>query len=109
MTETPSQIALPTFGNLATFSIGQLEAMLIAWEWIRDQPDWALWHEGAKIFMLQLETELERRQEERSRLALRQAITGWCMANNRTWGPINPRAAADAVEEMLTHWRDSHP
>lgn len=103
------QIPLPTFAHLAAFSSGQLEAMLIAWEWIRDQPDWAMWHEGAKDFIVKIEAELNRRQQERSRSALCQAIANWGMANNRFWGPADAREATKAVEELLLNWGDYQP
>lgn len=99
------QIPLPTFEHLASFSLGQLEAMLIAWEWIRDQPEWTMWHEGAKTLIGQIEAELEQRAQERSHLALRRAITNWGTANNRLWSSADARAATDAVEKLLLHWR----
>ncbi|GEM_PF-3618060 len=110
MTEraTP-QIPLPTFDNWASFSVGQLEAMLIAWEWIRDQPEWAMWHEGAKGFLREIEAELDRRAQERSRIALRRAIADWSMARNRLWTPVDAHRVTEAVEKLLSEWGDYRP
>jgi hypothetical protein len=108
MTETPTtQIPLPIFDDWANFSVGQLEAMLIAWEWMRDQPEWAMWHEGAKLFVSQIEAELNQRSQERARLVLQHAIADWGMAHDRLWRTADANAATDAVEQLLATWGHS--
>lgn len=57
-----SQLDLPMFENWSTFSNDQLQGMLITWQWIKSNPAWAAWHEGADQFIAEIEAELRTRQ-----------------------------------------------
>lgn len=57
-----SQLDLPMFEDWSTFSNDQLQGMLITWQWIRSNPNWNVWHEGADQFIAEIEAELKTRQ-----------------------------------------------
>jgi hypothetical protein len=54
-------IAAPTLDQLSSFADDQLEPMIRAWEYIRSEPSWALWHKFAERFIDSLKAEMQRR------------------------------------------------